>query len=84
MSINQKLIDKFKNGRLQKEIDINEFIKYLKCIGFEIDYDRGKGSHIIAIHKKYGIVYPIPSKNGKLVSYVYVKEINKIIKNKEE
>lgn len=73
----QKLIDKFQNEPLPKEISLNDLIRYLALFGFEIIRNRGKGSHYIAKHKNLERPYTIPSKNGKTVSFVYLKELNK-------
>jgi len=51
---------------------------------FEIIKNRGKGSHCIARHRNIERPFTIPSKNGKTVSFVYLKELNKIIKNLED
>lgn len=84
MSKDEKLINKFQREPLPKDINLDELCKYLGYFGFRIEKRRGKGSHRVAIHDKGGIVYPIPSKNGKTVSFVYLKELNKMIKKLEE
>lgn len=80
----QKLIEKFQKEPLPKDISLDELIRYLELFGFEIIKNRGKGSHCIAKHKNLARPFVIPSKNGKTVSFVYLKELNKIIKNMEE
>ena len=84
MANDKKLIEKFQKEPLPKEIALDELIRYLELYGFEIIKNRGKGSHCIAKHKKLERPFTIPSKNGKTVSFVYLKELNKIIKSMEE
>ena len=84
MSNDKKLIDKFQKEPLPKEIALDDLIRYLELFGFEIIKNRGKGSHCIARHRNIERPFTIPSKNGKTVSFVYLKELNKIIKNLEE
>ncbi len=84
MASDKKLIEKFQKEPLPKDIALDDLIHYLELYGFEIIKNRGKGSHIIAKHKNLERPYTIPSKNGKTVSFVYLKELNKVIKNLEE
>lgn len=84
MSNDKKLIDKFQKEPLPKEIALDDLIRYLELFGFEIIKNRGKGSHCIARHRNIERPFTIPSKNGKTVSFVYLKELNKIIKNLED
>lgn len=84
MANDKKLIEKFQKEPLPKDIALDELIRYLELYGFEIIKNRGKGSHCIAKHKNLERPFTIPSKNGKMVSFVYLKELNKIIKSMEE
>ena len=84
MANDQKLIEKFQKEPLPKDIALDDLIRYLELYGFEIIKNRGKGSHCIAKHKNLDRPFTIPSKNGKTVSFVYLKVLNKIIKNMEE
>ena len=84
MANEKKLIEKFQKEPLPKDIALDELIRYLELYGFEIIKNRGKGSHCIAKHKNLERPFTIPSKNGKTVSFVYLKELNKIIKSMEE
>jgi len=80
----KKLIEKFQKEPLPKDISLDELIRYLELYGFEVIKNRGKGSHCIAKHKNLERPFTIPSKNGKMVNFVYLKELNKIIKSMEE
>lgn len=84
LSSNEKLIAKFQKEPLPREVNLDELLKYLEIFGFTVDRDRGKGSHCMVFHDKMKYPFPIPSKNGKTVSFVYLKELNKIIKNMED
>ena len=69
---------------MPKENALDDLIRYLELFEFEIIKNRGKGSHCIARHRNIERPFTIPSKNGKTVSFVYLKELNKIIKNLED
>ena len=84
MSTNEKLKKKFQQEPLPKEIPLDDLMKYLELYGFKVEKDKGKGSHYLATHPKLKYPFPIPSKNGKIVKFVYLKELNKIIKSMEE
>lgn len=84
MANDKKIIEKFQKEPLPKDIALDELIRYLELYGFEIIKNRGKGSHCIAKYKNLERPFTIPSKNGKTVSFVYLKELNKIIKSMEE
>ena len=78
----EKLIKKFQTIPLPVDIDIEDFIKYAKNFGFK--YDRIRGSHYIFIHDKLLVPFPVPTVNGKKVKNVYLRELNRLIKNVEE
>ena len=84
MSSDDKLIQQFQKEPLPKDIALADLIRYLELYGFKIIKNRGKGSHCIATHEKLSRPFTIPSKNGKTVSFVYLKELNKLIKKMEE
>ena len=84
LASDKKLIEKFQKEPLPKDIALDDLIRYLELYGFEIIKNRGKGSHCIAKHKNLDRPFTIPSKNGKTVSFVYLKELNRIIKKMEE
>ena len=84
MSTEKKLIDKFQKEPVPKEVNLDELLRYLKIFGFEVVSKRGKGSHFIVKNYQYNLEYTIPSKNGKTVSFVYLRELNKLIKRMED
>ena len=82
MATDEKLIQKFQNEPLPKEIEFSELKKYLGYYGFYVD--RQTGSHVMFVHDNPNTTYPVPLISGRFVKSRYLKELNKIIKNMEE
>lgn len=81
MSSDKKLIEKFQSVPLPKNIDFDEFKKYLSLFGYILV--RTAGSHNIFINKEKNLTLCVPTINGKKVKTEYLKQANIQIKKED-
>lgn len=82
MSQKEKLISYMQSNPLPTDISFDDFKKYLEYYGFELK--RTDGSHNMFVHNKSGLMYTVPTLNGRNVKTIYLKKANEIIKQMEE